>query len=283
MGFDRRRRNEVRAALKRINDILWSEWNPIGCCPKDEYESYAGQVYMLLRNGATRDDLFIFLENLERELASPGSLEARAVTCTKLLEIGIASSADAIAPNDDDVLEIVGEIADAPWTAATLARWRRIYNECYDGTGWRVNSLVAARLTVLPLESLLKRADYRKARQLCRTFLMHADASNSESETLTFIQVTEAVASHLTDDKTALRRLHQLLAIAAPSSLAVYVIRNAVANILALDPSGSTTHDLRQIVRDILLKLPKKFHSKADSLETCEANRDLLRELAPLP
>ena len=42
---------------KKINDILWEEWDPINLnkdpeWPKDEYESYVPQIYTLLSNGA---------------------------------------------------------------------------------------------------------------------------------------------------------------------------------------------------------------------------------------
>ena len=59
---------EAREWLRRINNDLHSEWNPIGCdVPKDEYESYAGPVATLLLKGAPDSEIAAYLFHVETE------------------------------------------------------------------------------------------------------------------------------------------------------------------------------------------------------------------------
>ena len=53
---------DTKAETRAINQILWRDWDPIGCgVPEDEYESYAWPVYKLLIDGAARADIETYL------------------------------------------------------------------------------------------------------------------------------------------------------------------------------------------------------------------------------
>ena len=52
---------------RRIRDILNSEWDPIGGCPEDEYDSYVGTLAAMIRNQASDDDLLQYLKWAEYE------------------------------------------------------------------------------------------------------------------------------------------------------------------------------------------------------------------------
>ena len=83
----------AKADLKRINAVLWREWDPIGCgVPEDEYESYAPQVLRLLLSGAARDDLIVYLQETAAEAMSSPISEAKAAhAADKLLELRIGA------------------------------------------------------------------------------------------------------------------------------------------------------------------------------------------------
>jgi hypothetical protein len=51
-----------RAWRGRIRDILNTEWDPIGGCPADEYDSYVGTIASMIRDGAADDALMQYLE-----------------------------------------------------------------------------------------------------------------------------------------------------------------------------------------------------------------------------
>jgi hypothetical protein len=59
---------DAREWLKRINHVLHSEWDPIGCgVPEDEYESYAGPLATLLLKGAPDEEVAAYLYQVETE------------------------------------------------------------------------------------------------------------------------------------------------------------------------------------------------------------------------
>jgi hypothetical protein len=59
-------KKEAREWLARINSVLRSEWDPIGCgVPEDEYESYAGPVAALLLKDAPDSDIAAYLDRVE--------------------------------------------------------------------------------------------------------------------------------------------------------------------------------------------------------------------------
>jgi hypothetical protein len=45
----------------RIGDMLNSTWDPIGGCPADEYDGYAGKLAAMIRDDATDDELLKYL------------------------------------------------------------------------------------------------------------------------------------------------------------------------------------------------------------------------------
>jgi hypothetical protein len=53
--------------LREIREILNRERDPISGCPEDEYESYAGKIVAMVRDGATDEQLLKYLERAEVE------------------------------------------------------------------------------------------------------------------------------------------------------------------------------------------------------------------------
>ena len=60
----------------RIRDILNREWDPIGGCPDEEYDRYAGTMATMIRDN--RDDfaLMQYLERTERHDIGLGRFDA---------------------------------------------------------------------------------------------------------------------------------------------------------------------------------------------------------------
>lgn len=49
---------DTKAEARAINQILWRDWDPIGCgVPEDEYESYVWPVYKLLIEDKPRAEI----------------------------------------------------------------------------------------------------------------------------------------------------------------------------------------------------------------------------------
>lgn len=57
----------IRVLQKQVQDILNREWDPIGGCPDDEYETYAGKVAAMVLQGAGDDDILRYMEWAEVE------------------------------------------------------------------------------------------------------------------------------------------------------------------------------------------------------------------------
>ena len=56
--------------------ILWAAWDPIGVgVPLDEYDTYAPQVWELLRSGASEDDLAAHLGSIRARSIQTGTHE----------------------------------------------------------------------------------------------------------------------------------------------------------------------------------------------------------------
>ncbi len=53
------------AELEKIKQLLWLEWDPIGVCsedwPSDEYDSYAMQVFTMLKAGKGEVEIASYL------------------------------------------------------------------------------------------------------------------------------------------------------------------------------------------------------------------------------
>ena len=55
---------------KKIDDILWTDWDPIGVndiAPRDEYQSYVPEIFGLLKSNANRNEIAKILYKLETE------------------------------------------------------------------------------------------------------------------------------------------------------------------------------------------------------------------------
>jgi len=64
------RTRQARQIYGAINEILFTYWDPIGMndvLPKDEYESYVGEVYRALANGKSEAGLVRLLTSIENE------------------------------------------------------------------------------------------------------------------------------------------------------------------------------------------------------------------------
>jgi hypothetical protein len=53
--------------LSRIREILNRDWDPIGGCPDDEYDAYAGKIAAMIRDGASDDEFLAYLRRAELE------------------------------------------------------------------------------------------------------------------------------------------------------------------------------------------------------------------------
>ncbi len=51
----------IRQWIAAIRDILDRQWDPIGGCPPDEYDRYAGKISTMLRGGADDESLLAYL------------------------------------------------------------------------------------------------------------------------------------------------------------------------------------------------------------------------------
>jgi hypothetical protein len=81
----------VKAELSAVNQILWKDWDPIGCgVPADEYETYAPDVWRLLKDGAGRATLAAHLQRVAKESMSCPISEAKALAVAdKLLALSL--------------------------------------------------------------------------------------------------------------------------------------------------------------------------------------------------
>lgn len=68
-------KDALRAWRSRLRDILNRDWDPIGGCPDDEYDSYLGKVAAMLRENASDDELVAYFKWAEIEHMSLGSEE----------------------------------------------------------------------------------------------------------------------------------------------------------------------------------------------------------------
>ena len=56
-----------RAWRSRLREVLDRDWDPIGGCPEDEYDSYMGKIAALIRDKASDEDLLAYLKWAEVE------------------------------------------------------------------------------------------------------------------------------------------------------------------------------------------------------------------------
>jgi hypothetical protein len=46
---------------RRIRDVLNTQWDPIGGCPEDEYDTYVGKIAAMIRDGSSDESLIAYL------------------------------------------------------------------------------------------------------------------------------------------------------------------------------------------------------------------------------
>ena len=61
---------------RKIRDILNRDWDPIGDCPEDEYESYVGDIAAMLRDNVSDEKLMQYLRWAEAEHMGFGIFDA---------------------------------------------------------------------------------------------------------------------------------------------------------------------------------------------------------------
>ena len=62
--------------LEQLKTLLWKEWDPIGVNDmedhKDEYDSYAFEIFVMLNEGRTEEDVMSYLNWLETDCIGLG-------------------------------------------------------------------------------------------------------------------------------------------------------------------------------------------------------------------
>ena len=75
---------------KKIDDILWFDWAPIGIndmAPRDEYQSYVPEIFALVKSKANRNEIANRLFKLETEnMGMSGTLENCLTIADKILK-----------------------------------------------------------------------------------------------------------------------------------------------------------------------------------------------------
>ncbi len=76
---------------KKINDILWFDWDPIGVndlAPSDEYQRYVPEIFTLVRAKADRLEIAKRLHKLQNELMGiPTTIDNSLIISDKILNI----------------------------------------------------------------------------------------------------------------------------------------------------------------------------------------------------
>ncbi len=80
--------------MKRIHDVLWNDWDPIGVKgygPDDEYDSYIGGIYRILSGNPTEPELIDHLYRIETKRMGLPSHDKELVRpiAQKLMEIDV--------------------------------------------------------------------------------------------------------------------------------------------------------------------------------------------------
>lgn len=75
---------------KMIDDILWTDWDPIGVndiAPRDEYRSYVPEILSLVKSGAVKEEIANRLYKLEKDnMGMFGSREHCITVANKIIE-----------------------------------------------------------------------------------------------------------------------------------------------------------------------------------------------------
>jgi len=76
---------------KKIDDILWYDWDSIGIkdmAPRDEYQSYVPRIFRLKKSGADRQEIANLLLRLETEtMGMGGKLESCLAIADKIIAV----------------------------------------------------------------------------------------------------------------------------------------------------------------------------------------------------
>jgi len=76
---------------KKIDDILWFDWDPIGIidmAPRDEYQGYVPEIYNLKKSGAQRDEIAARLFKLQVDrMGVTGDLERLKKIADKIIQV----------------------------------------------------------------------------------------------------------------------------------------------------------------------------------------------------
>jgi len=79
---------EQKELYKIVDEILWNEWDPIGInkiAPRDEYQSYVPQIFSMLNQNKTNNEIADKLYKIETEtIGVMGSFENCLKTAKKL-------------------------------------------------------------------------------------------------------------------------------------------------------------------------------------------------------
>lgn len=68
--------SDAHIRLKEIQKILREDWDPIGCVPNDEYDSYGAQIYSMFLNGpVSNQELLKYLHWGESENMGLSSID----------------------------------------------------------------------------------------------------------------------------------------------------------------------------------------------------------------
>jgi len=60
----------MNSLYKKIDEILWNDWDPIGVndiAPRDEYQSYVPEIYKMVMENKTETEIAERLHKIERE------------------------------------------------------------------------------------------------------------------------------------------------------------------------------------------------------------------------
>ncbi len=90
---------DTKAETRAISQILWRDWDPIGCgVPEDEYDLFVWPVYKLLIEGAARDEVAAYLRwAAETQIEIKAPEERLAIVVDKLLALKLAKSEEKYA------------------------------------------------------------------------------------------------------------------------------------------------------------------------------------------
>jgi hypothetical protein len=85
---------------RKIDDILWLEWDPIGVndtAPRDEYQSYVPEIFKLLKSNADRQEIANKLLKFETENMGMGGTLANCLTIAdKILKVFMTAKKSGI-------------------------------------------------------------------------------------------------------------------------------------------------------------------------------------------